>query len=378
MYWLDTRIPVPEDLHLAGTMFFLSVKNPRDSAAYRESALHKIASEPEMKAFIEHGQDTCRLLLEVYGDEIPADLEFITEALSREFSVAYTRLRFTEAGEPVPGILISALLKREPAEAEAALAEALTGTFGPQMLESRVVQEHGGAEIKAMGSPDDALYYTFVDRRMIAASLPTDLRTALNLAAGQGEPLSAQATFKHVIGKVGGRDCMLVIYADVKTLHGQFGAAIPPEAQPFVESLGVQNIVAAGFGSRFAEGGIRAALYLDAPGERGGFLTPSPRPVDLAVLSMVPKNARAAAVLRLDLEQAYGAVINLLQNVGDADSAEVLDAIADFEQRAGFRIKEDLLASLGTQILFYASPDENVLMIEYKDRNALDSSIRKL
>ena len=371
-------VKAPEDLHPPGTMFFLSVKNPQGSAALRDSALHKIASEPEMKAFIAHVQDTCRSLLEAYGDEIPVDLELAAEVLGHEFSVAFTGMRFTEDEMPVPGIMISCVFDRERKEFEAALERTLAGAFGPQMLESRVVQEHRGAQIKAMGPPNNALYYTFVGRRMIAASQPADLRTALDLATGEGEPLSAQATFKHVIGKVGGRDRMLAVYADVKGLLGQFGMFMPPEAQPMLEALGVQNIVAAGFGSRFADGGIRDAFYFYAPGERGGFLTPAPQPVDLAVLSIVPKNAEVAAVWRLDLEQAYGAVINLLQNIGDAESAEVLDAIADFEQLAGLRIKEDLLASLGTQMLFYASPDENVLMIEYKDRDALDSSIRKL
>ncbi len=359
-------------------MFFLSVKNPEGSAALRDSALHKIASEPEMKAFIAHVQDVCRSLLEAYGDEMPVDFEFAAEILGHEFSVAYTGMHMTERMMPVPGIMISCTFDRERKEFEAALEQMLAGAFGPQMLESRVAQEHRGAQIKAMGPPDNALYYTFVGKRMIAASQPADLRMALDLAAGEGEPLSAQATFKHVIGKVGGRDCMLAVYADVKGLLGQFGMFIPPEAQPMLEALGVQNIVAAGFGSRFADGGIRDALYFYAPGERGGFLTPAPQPVDLAVLSIVPKNAEVAAVWRLDLEQAYGAVINLLQNIGDAESAEVLDAIADFEQQAGLRIKEDLLASLGTQMLFYASPNENVLMIEYKDRDVLDSSIRKL
>ena len=54
------EVKAPEDLHPPGTMFFLSVKNPQGSAAFRDSALYKIAREPEMKAFVEHVEDTCR------------------------------------------------------------------------------------------------------------------------------------------------------------------------------------------------------------------------------------------------------------------------------------------------------------------------------
>ncbi|GAG06896.1 unnamed protein product, partial [marine sediment metagenome] len=145
-----------------------------------------------------------------------------------------------------------------------------------------------------------------------------------------------------------------------------------------LDTLGLYNVQAFGLASRFADGGIRDSFYIYAPGERTGILPKAGNPVDLSMLSCVPDNVEMVSLTRLDIEQLYGTTMRAIAQAVPEEYGQVEEAIAVAEEMVGFTIQEDLLASLGTQILIFQAPRETVFMIEVKDRAKLESCIDNL
>jgi len=363
----------------ADTMLYVSFKNPGEQVAFHESAIYKIAQEPEMKAFLANVEDELRGLHARHAAELPVDIGLIEEALGDEISFAFTGLRQAdESSPPQPGIIISTVFQRAPEDAEQALLAALRAASGGAVGDAQPAFDHQGVSVKSVGTPDVTFYYTFLGKRLIAASAEADLRAMLDLAQAAGRSLAEDAMFKKTMSKVGGSDAMVRLYVNAQLLTNLMRVSIPPQQSGVLDTLGLYNIQALGLASRFADGGIRDSFYIYAPGERTGILPQAGNPVDLSMLSCVPDNAEMVSLTRLDIEQLYGTVMRAIAQAAPEEQGRIAEAIAAAEEQVGFKIQEDLLASLGTQILIFQAPRETVFMVEVKDRAKLDSCIESL
>ncbi|GAG01118.1 unnamed protein product, partial [marine sediment metagenome] len=195
--WAAEDIKALEEILPADTMLYVSFKNPGDQAAFRASAAYRIAQGPEMKAFLANIEDELRVLHARYAAEIPVDIGLIEEALSDELSFAFTGLRQAdEYSPPEPGIVISTVFQRAPEDAEQALLAALNAASGGAVGDAQPAFEHQGASVKSIPMPEGTLFYTFLGKRLIAASAEVDMRAMLDLAQAPGRSLSQDATFK--------------------------------------------------------------------------------------------------------------------------------------------------------------------------------------
>jgi len=360
------------------TLLYVSIRNPSGQESFRDSALGRITREPEMRAFLEStGQELARLL-DAQAPQLPVDPRLIQELLRGEVSVAFTGLQVAEAGAPVPGVVLSVVFQRPAREAEEMWLAALRRAAGGQFGDPAPAFEHEGATVKALAVPDGRLLYAFVGQRLLATMGEADMRAMLNRAAGKGPPPAEGGKFQKVMESVSGADSMFCLYADTEGLLMQFGMMIPPPVSQALRGVGLYGVRAVGVSSRFADGGIRDSLYLYAPGERSGILPPAGAPVDPGLLRLVPEDAEMVSLFRLDAERIYQEVMRTLSARDPEAFEQVAARIGELEERIGFRVRQDLLASLGTQYLLFTAPHESILMVEVKDRERLEACIGSL
>ena len=366
-----------EDLLPARTLICLRLRNPSGLPGFTESALYKVGQEPEMKAFVAHFKEVWQQVKVAYQPMVPLDLTIAEELLQGEVSVAFTGLSLGEAG-PQPGLVASVKCPMSAERLEAALLTILRLALGGAEVAPQPAPEHKGYAIKSIPMPGGLLCYTFVGDRLVATIGQSTLQAALDQPEAREGALAANAAFQHVAGKTGWASSTCGLYVNTAGLLLQFGAMIPPPALAEIQAQGLDKIQAVGITSRFADGGIRDTAYVYAPGYGQQILSPIGAPVDLALLKCVPKDADMMSLSRADLSALYTLVFNLWQKFDANGHGEAMAQIAKAEQQIGFRIKEDLLDSLGTQMLCFHGPYETIFMVEVKQGNTLESCLMKL
>ncbi len=347
-------------------------------ASFRLSAMRKIAQEPEMKVFLDHVENELERVHQQYASQLPVDLGVVQELLRHELSFAFTGVRALEEGPEVPGVVISSVLDVPPAEAEQVVLDALGALFGVEFAPAEAFN-HGGAAVKSVALPGGPpIYYTFLGNRAILASTDADLRAAVDLARGTAPSLADAPAFKKVMAETGGRGAMLSAYVNSELVLNLLKVVLTPQQSGVLRSLGLYDIKAIGLSSRFADGGIVVSLYLPAPGQRTGLLPAAGRPVDLSLLDWVPRNATAMSLFRLDARHLYAVILSCIEQMDPDQHREILAEVADLEQQAGFSIRDDLLASLGDQVMWFLAPRESILVVEVNDRDGFDSCMQSV
>src|SRR5690606_30146634 len=89
-------------------------------------------------------------------------------------------------------------------------------------------------------------------------------------------------------------------------------------------------------------GGLQASTFLHAPGLKSDY-----PPLTEADLKVVPHGASWASASQMDLQKLYDVVLRVVQVVSADTHAELMDVIAEAEQRMGMKIGEGLLGSFG-------------------------------
>ena len=369
--------PPFEQLLPGNTIVALTLKNPSKQQAYRESAVFKISQEPQMKAFCEHMKAEVKRLLDVYGREVPVDLGVVQQLLEGEVSLAFTGLAMGEQG-PEPGIVISLVSPKGPDEAERLLLAALKMALRGMQPTVQPGFEHKGKAVKAIMLPMGAFYTVRLGDRVIATYGKTNCQQAIDLAGGGVGSLAEDPTFKKSADKTGWSLSTCALYLNVKGLLTQFGPMMPPHVMDALQANGLADVHALACTSRFADGGMRDCIYLHQPGERKGAIPPPGKPLDLALLKTVPKNAEFASVGSVDIAGTYDRMFAAIQSQDPRAYEEAMQGIARFEAMVGFSIRNDLIGSAGRQVMVSLSPYQSVLAIEVKNAAKFEECLRKL
>ena len=355
------------------TMFYLSWQNPGGTRAWRNSALYKIGKEPEMQRFIDHLSEQYSRLRRSFESRMSADIEPLEEALRHRLSVGLV----SGAGKP-PTVMVSAVLESPPEASEKHLLDALRGLSGPGFGGVRSAFRHRGYEVTQVRRPGAPIYYTFMGKRLLAGTSSADVRTALDLAAGQGESLAMKDTFRKCLKGAGGPGGMGLAYADVDAFLGMMRRATPGNFEPAGWVTLLQNVRALAFTSRFEDGGMRDSLYLHLP-DRGHEALPAPgEEVDLSLLERVPANAFSVTLTRVQPVRLYDNLIQILYQMDSRFASSVTSAIFQLNQRAGFDLRDDLLGSLGPGMMLYEVPGDIIMLMEVADRKKFDRRLKKL
>ncbi|MGA2497351.1 MAG: DUF3352 domain-containing protein [Tepidisphaeraceae bacterium] len=222
--------------------------------------------------------------------------------------------------------------------------------------------------------------------------VPADLAKLLKDPAGAAS-LAKDAAFAESIRKTqaGG---MLTFYCNVESLVKMADQGMAQEApEPFKEtwqkirkSLALDGIkrmaVTAGFDG--ADWALNA--YVEAPAPRQGLAALfDAKPLSEASLKTVPRSVCWAAAGQFDLGKLVGVIRTLSGEIDPSIPQEIDKFLAEAKKATGVDIEKDLLASLGSEWVIYASdttggPNMMALTVVNKCNDAakLKSSLEKL
>ena len=354
---------------------FLRWSNPAGTEAYQKSALHGLLSEPEMQTFIDHADEELTKTLRAMAGRSPVNLPMARDVLDNGFSVALSLPSPGGEGPPLPRIALSAGFSTSAGEMEKRLLATLRRVAPPDFREPQKAFEHAGYTVKKLGRRRQPVFYTFMNGRWIAAT-GRDLMTAiLDRAAGQGEALADEPDFKRGMDRIGGPDAAVALYANTSRLLSFAQPFVPPQARKLVGALKLNQVRAVAATSRFADGGMRDAIFLLAPERKGGLLPAPGATVNAALLELVPRNARAVSLNRVDIAGLYDAIMSAWKSANPRTYRQMTAMRDRWQQRLGFDIETDLVGSLGKQVLFYSTPHGHAFAVAVEDPETFDSCI---
>lgn len=155
-----------------------------------------------------------------------------------------------------------------------------------------------------------------------------------------------------------------VMYVNVKKIVGMIQAAAGEEAEPVIRGLGLDNFTSLASVSGLDKSGFVSKSLLGTAKEEADFLAflgGSPlAPKDLAP---IPKDATLALAMRFDLDRVWEMIFRIVAKVDPGEAQEASEGIGMAERQFGFKIREDLLQTLGDVWCIYNSPGEGGLVV---------------
>ncbi len=130
-----------------------------------------------------------------------------------------------------------------------------------------------------------------------------------------------------------------------------------PDADRVISALGFDDLTSLSSVTGLDESGFVNRTLLSSKGKFGGILSAlESKPLTADDLAGVPPDAPVAIACRLDARRVFDNFIEMIGVMEPRAVAEINEGIRDMEDQLGFRIREDLLASLGDSWQIYASP----------------------
>ena len=217
--------------------------------------------------------------------------------------------------------------------------------------------------------------------------------TPADLKAGGG--LAAAATYKAAMAKVQQADPAVAVYADVAKVVSTINEAlakipnVPQDAKAqipaLIEGMGLNGFSQVAMVGGFDGKGWSQQSYVGLNGPRKGLMALlDSGPISDAVMALVPKEAAAFAVWKMDLPKVVAEVRNIAGKINPEAQRAVDGALADGSRTLGFNIEKDLLATLGDEWAFYRAPISDIggnspaLVMKLRDGATLAKTIGKI
>ncbi|HOM53424.1 MAG TPA: hypothetical protein PLE87_19355 [Phycisphaerae bacterium] len=212
-------------------------------------------------------------------------------------------------------------------------------------------------------------------------------------AADEAKSLTDNPLFKKAMEVTGGSPKLPVIFVNLdQSLHTL-------EAfQPMLAALGIPVLGEEG-GVRKAvgelglgelrsftvvwtpdAGGLQVNMFVHAPGMKAEH-----PPLTDADLKVIPATASWASAAQSDLKRTYDAILRIVEAASPEVHGQVMEVMADIEQRVGMKLGDDLLGSLGDTWVLFDDPQNGsllftgtTLVVDVKPDNRIDEALRKL
>lgn len=278
-----------------------------------------------------------------------------------EFAVALTELEAVEQCQPVPHVLLA--VRGSTGTDGAALAKLAEDAFatlraGQPSLVARDKDYDAQTPMHLLGDDEVILAWAVRDGTLLAASHEATLRQALDLAAGKGAPLGTLASFRDCAETADCRDAFL--YANLALLRARLPSAnAPSEASWQQHALDAADAVA--FGAEIAPPVFVERAVLHTARKEGFLALLDNPPVSQDAPPNLPEGLRSCGTMRCAPPEAWDNALKALKQVNPADHADLLAQVEGLNRRMGFRLREDLLASLGDRTTFVVSPGNDPL-----------------
>lgn len=370
---------LPED-----TIFYLSVPNASKLVAnFKETNCYKILLEIDPIGLTE-GQPEFERAKKLYNTFVQP----LTKVFHGRIGLAVKNI---PPGPGIPGMIFLADVDENEQILRAYLKERI-GPLLSQIGAQTLTFTHGDYEVQQFSLPKPvpfAACYTVADGVFIATVGRQTIEEILDLTA-RPRSLADSELFREVREKVGEKSDFLV-YANTAALLESVQPVIPEEVKAILQVLGLTSIKALGTGAEPMGTASKGVWYMATGPERTGVLGLIARKSPpLKAVSYLPEDVTFLYALSLgDFGQFYDELLDALRQTvvslkGNRAWEQILAGLRRAESKAGFRIREDLLAPFGGELCIAVKVPEVLgfppvfLLIETKDAEKAKALIDRL
>ncbi len=174
-------------------------------------------------------------------------------------------------------------------------------------------------------------------------------------ARGKGS-LADSKLYKDTIAKLSNKRTETVFF-NTKAVVAMAAAMapIPPKEKKIVfETLGLSHIESIGIGSWADENGAYSDLFIHSPALKCPLFKPFIHAKsDFALVKGVSKYAPAFMAMSFDAPETYDLLMGLVKEIaGEEKFKKIMEDFERGEEKLGFNVKDDLLKSLGHEVVF--------------------------
>ncbi len=222
----------------------------------------------------------------------------------------------------------------------------------------KAIEESDAPKISIEATPDAVIIFL--------GDFPADTKAVL-LGQAQAQPrLAAVPAFKAALAQVD-KSAALVGYVDgaairklaLASIAGSGDDIAKKRAPVILEVLGLNGVTQLSYSAGFSAKNWEDRLFVGTTGPRTGLLKLfDGKPLDPALLKLVPKTATSANLIRLDLPAIFKEFRASLAKIDAKTSQEFEKNLARADDELKLSIEKDILAPLGDEWIFFRTSRE--------------------
>ena len=296
--------------------------------------------------------------------------------------------RFADAGELVDLVLTVEFGEDEEARIfeildalESQVATHGLGEFADAELDGNAARSWRPNLLPAQIPPEIGVHYALVDRAVVLAVNRNTLSDALRRQNEDGPSLATDAAFAESARRTQRPDTVLHGYVNLNAVRRLL---LQEGAEDVAQVLGLLPYEAIAFGEELDGPGVRDRLYYHAPDGRLIDRALGSDRGPLRTANLVPAETAFYAATRFDPLGYFDVMVEIFDRMEPGLRQEVEQGLIEVDQHLGMSVREDLLASLGSEFAVFASfPDQGWipdlgLLIQVKNRDKVSRFIEQL
>ena len=216
--------------------------------------------------------------------------------------------------------------------------------------------EYKSVIITVFGDKASPIYYSWLDTMLVLTIHKERLEQIIT--GYQEKPqntLVNDAFFRQVRGRTGGGKEAFFMYWNIREVLTRYADKIPPKGNEIIDTLGLRGITAFGGAVTIQPDGLfKQDLFIATSGERKGLTKiMTLREPTNKFLKFAPAGSLVYSRANIDLKAIWDEVVAMLHTV-PAVTHNFDEAISAVENKIGFSIANDFLASLGKEMTSYS------------------------
>ncbi|MEQ8768049.1 MAG: type II secretion system protein GspG [Planctomycetota bacterium] len=384
----------------ADTLMYLSFPNLTETAEqYRKMPVAKILAEEEVQTFIEPMIALWKQMESDAARGLGVDAAQLSAIRPKSIRFALTHLRMPPSRVDDIGVVLE-LEVQEGRDQLGAFLESLIGNI--KTAETNLVEEHltiGTKTVHFLGERSEGGVYWY-DSGPNRMTWTTD-RALLDRLLGSGEKpasLASNEDYRLAMSRVAepGDELRTFVNAGrMARVAGGICSAILSETElrdyssrvmPVLEALGVLDLGGIGSKSIYVGSATQMATFMRHPSRPRGVMSFTvAQPVSLDRLELIPKEATAFTLARVDFRQAMPMIREIVGAI-DPTWREIFEGyLSTYQERLELDIQADFLDQLGGEALFYNAPPRGplplpsmIFMIGCRDPQRFHGALMKL
>lgn len=233
---------------------------------------------------------------------------------------------------------------------------------------------HQGVEIYQTGEGEMTQSWAIAANTLIMGFGRGAADDVIDLMANPGQSLLMGDVFAPLHRMFFGYDRDWLFYLNLETFINAYRALGGGEAQNVIRHFGLDNMRGIAIAGSIEGENVEDVFCMHMPRtDRGIPALLSPQPVDMDMIRYVPPDVISFSLFRMNPAPLYDFIMGSMQHFNREAHGEAMAEIQAFEEQMGFSVREDLLGSLGGEMISYTThaPIEDLVeglrMVEDED-----------